>query len=207
MSGNSLLMALHSSTERFGVAVHDPMSSSEPSAVQVFDDGRGLSNTLITRVSAMLPRERWTQLSGLAVATGPGGFTGTRLSVVMARTLAEQLRCPLLGISSFALMAPRLHSQLPGEQRGQPFWIARELPRRGLVAGCYCLDANDVNEVEEPHLVAKGRSLGSIVEAAEDVHADVLQLLKLLRCAHLAGKAMPWSEVLPIYPTSPVGQV
>ena len=207
MSGNSLLMALHSSTERFGVAVHDPMSSSEPSAVQVFDDGRGLSNTLITRVSAMLPRERWTQLSGLAVATGPGGFTGTRLSVVMARTLAEQLRCPLLGISSFALMAPRLHNQLPVDQRGQPFWIARELPRRGLVAGCYYLDANDVNELEEPHLVAKGRSLGPIVEAAEDVHADVLRLLELLRCAHLAGKAMPWSEVLPIYPTSPVGQV
>ena len=207
MSGNSLLMALHSSTERFGVAVHDPMSSSEPSAVQVFDDGRGLSNTLITRVSAMLPRERCTQLSGLAVATGPGGFTGTRLSVVMARTLAEQLRCPLLGISSFALMAPRLHNQLPVDQRGQPFWIARELPRRGLVAGCYCLDANDVNELEEPHLVAKGRSLGPIVEAAEDVHADVLRLLGLLRCAHLAGKAMPWSEVLPIYPTSPVGQV
>ena len=207
MSGNSLLMALHSSTERFGVAVHDPMSSSEPSAVQVFDDGRGLSNTLITRVSAMLPRERWTQLSGLAVATGPGGFTGTRLSVVMARTLAEQLRCPLLGISSFALMAPRLHNQLPVDQRGQPFWIARELPRRGLVAGCYCLDANDVNELEEPHLVAKGRSVSPTVEAAEDVRADVGRLLELLRRGHLAGQAMPWSEVLPIYPTSPVGQV
>lgn len=207
MSGNPLLMALHSSTERFGVAVHDPMLSSEPSAVAVFEDGRGLSNTLITRVSAMLPRERWTNLSGLAVATGPGGFTGTRLSVVMARTLAEQLRCPLLGISSFALMAPRLHNQLPLEQRGQPFWIARELPRRGLVAGCYRLDGTDVNELEEPHLVAKGRSLGSTVEAAEDVQADVLRLLDLLRHAHLAGKAMPWSEVLPIYPTSPVGQV
>jgi tRNA threonylcarbamoyl adenosine modification protein YeaZ len=106
-------MALHSSTERFGVAVFDPTSSTGTSAVEVFDDGRGLSNTLITRVSAMVPRERWTNFNGLAVATGPGGFTGTRLSVVMARTLAEQLRCPLLGISSFALMAPRLHNQLP----------------------------------------------------------------------------------------------
>ena len=207
MSGNPLLMALHSSTERFGVAVFDPTSSTGTSAVEVFDDGRGLSNTLITRVTAMVPRERWTNFKGLAVATGPGGFTGTRLSVVMARTLAEQLRCPLLGISSFALMAPRLHNQLPKEQRGQPFWIARELPRRGLVAGCYCLEGNDVNEIEEPSLVAKGRSLGPIVEAAEDVHADVSRLLELLRRAHLAGEAMPWSEVLPIYPTSPVGQV
>ncbi len=207
MSGNPLLMALHSSTERFGVAVHDPESSADITAVEVFDDGRGLSNTLISRVSALLPRERWTHLNGLAVATGPGGFTGTRLSVVMARTLAEQLDCPLLGISSFALMAPRLHNHLSVEQHGQPFWIARELPRRGLVAGRYCLDGDDVNELEEPHLVAKGRPVSPIVEAAEDVYEDVGRLLKLLRRAHLAGKEMPWPEVLPIYPTSPVGQV
>ena len=207
MSSAPLFMALHSSTERFGVAVHDPEHASAFPTVEVFDDGRGLSNTLITRVTAMLPRERWKHLNGLAVATGPGGFTGTRLSVVMARTLAEQLQCPLLGISSFALMAARLHHQLPVEQRGQSLWIARELPRRGLVAGGYRLDGDDVEELEEPHLVAKGRSIGPIVEAAEDVNADVLRLLDLLRRAHLAGKEMPWSEVLPIYPTSPVGQV
>jgi hypothetical protein len=104
-------------------------------------------------------------------------------------------------------MAPRLHNHLPEEQQGQPFWIARELPRRGLVAGCYRLDGDDVNELEEPHLVAKRRSVSPIVEAAEDVRADVGRLLDLLLRAHLAGKAMPWSEVLPIYPTSPVGQV
>jgi tRNA A37 threonylcarbamoyladenosine modification protein TsaB len=125
----------------------------------------------------------------------------------MARTLAEQLDCPLLGISSFALMAPRLHNHLPEEQQGQPFWIARELPRRGLVAGCYCLDGDNVNELEEPHLVVLGRSVSPTVEASEDVRADVGRLLELLRRGHLAGQAMPWSEVLPIYPTSPVGQV
>jgi tRNA A37 threonylcarbamoyladenosine modification protein TsaB len=125
----------------------------------------------------------------------------------MARTLAEQLDCSLLGISSFALMAPRLHNHLPEELQGQPFWIARELPRRGLVAGCYCLDGDDVNELEEPHLVPKGRSVSPTVEAAEDVRADVGRLLELLHRGHLAGQAMPWSEVLPIYPTSPVGQV
>jgi len=35
----------------------------------------------------------------------------------------------------------------------------------------------------------------------------VAQLLKLLLRSHAAGAAMPWAEVLPIYPTSPVGQV
>ena len=74
MSGSPLLMALHSSTERFGVAVHDPMSSSEPSAVEVFDDGRGLSNTLISRVSALLPRERWTISTVLLLLPVPVGL-------------------------------------------------------------------------------------------------------------------------------------
>ena len=34
MSGNPLLMALHSSTERFGVAVFDPTSSTGTSVVE-----------------------------------------------------------------------------------------------------------------------------------------------------------------------------
>ena len=64
-----LLLALHSCTDRFGIAVED--GSGEP-RVAVFDDGRGLSNSLIERVDALLPRSRWSQLQGLAVATGPG---------------------------------------------------------------------------------------------------------------------------------------
>jgi hypothetical protein len=71
MSGNPLLMALHSSTERFGVAVFDPTSSTGTSAVEVFDDGRGLSNTLITRVTAMVPRERWTNSTVLLLRPDP----------------------------------------------------------------------------------------------------------------------------------------
>ena len=86
-----LLLALHSCTERFGVAVQGADDTHPGPRVAVFDDGRGLSNSLIDRVDALLPRSRWSELQGIAVATGPGGFTGTRLSVVVARTLAQQL--------------------------------------------------------------------------------------------------------------------
>ena len=103
MSAPSLLLALHSSTERFGVAVLDPSVGELPQPA-VFDDGRGLSNTLLKRVESVLPAPRWPGLQGLAVATGPGGFTGTRLTVVMARTLAQQLRVPLVGVSSFTFL-------------------------------------------------------------------------------------------------------
>ena len=96
MIAPSLLLALHSCSDCFGMALLDPQQPGPEPLVQVHPDGRGLSNSLISRVQALLPPERWPQLQGLAVATGPGGFTGTRLTVVMARTLAQQLDCPCL---------------------------------------------------------------------------------------------------------------
>ena len=141
MTAPPLLLALHSCSDCFGMALLDPQQPGPEPLVQVHPDGRGLSNSLISRVQALLPPERWPQLQGLAVATGPGGFTGTRLTVVMARTLAQQLDCPLLGVSSYALMAPRLEQQLPQSMQGEPFWITQELPRRGVVGGQYRITA------------------------------------------------------------------
>ena len=187
-----LLMALHSSSETFGVAVQDPLLPQEGPRVAVFDAGRALSNTLIGRVAALLPQERWSNLEGLAVATGPGGFTGTRLSVVMARTLAQQLNCRLIGVSSYALMAARLVEQLPPEQRRSPFWIQRELPRRGWVAGCYQRVDNRIEEIRAPHLLPPGQRVEPFLAAEEDGAADVERLLALLGQAHSLETAAPW---------------
>ena len=201
MTDSLLLLALHSCTERFGVAVQDPETDQGRPRVMGFDDGRGLSNSLIERVATLLPSGRWGELKGLAVATGPGGFTGTRLSVVMARTLAQQLGCPLMGVSSFALMAERL---APDEQ---PFWITQPLPRRGVVAGQYRVRAAWIQELEAPHRLDADRIVSPAIEAAVDVDADVEALLGRLRQALQRGELLPWQPVLPIYPTSPVGPV
>ena len=207
MTALPLLLALHSCSDSFGMALLDPEQPGAEPLVQVHPDGRGLSNSLIARVQALLPPGRWPQLQGLAVATGPGGFTGTRLTVVMARTLAQQLDCPLLGVSSYALMAPRLERQLPQSMQGQPFWITQHLPRRGLVGGRYQISADQVQELSLPTLLPQGASPQPAVEAQLDVAEDVERLLQLLQRSHGAGAVMPWAEVLPIYPTSPVGQV
>jgi tRNA threonylcarbamoyl adenosine modification protein YeaZ len=207
MTALPLLLALHSCSNSFGMALLDPEQPGAGPLVQVHPDGRGLSNSLISRVQALLPPERWPQLQGLAVATGPGGFTGTRLSVVMARTMAQQLACPLLGVSSYSLMAPRLELQLPQSMQGQPFWVTQELPRRGVVGGEYQISAGQVHELSLPTLLPQGSFPQPAVEVQLDVAADVERLLQLLQRSHGAGAAMPWAEVLPIYPTSPVGQV
>ncbi|MFL0732292.1 MAG: tRNA (adenosine(37)-N6)-threonylcarbamoyltransferase complex dimerization subunit type 1 TsaB, partial [Prochlorococcus sp.] len=126
-----LLLALHSSSETLGVAVLDCRDPKASLRSNTFPIGRGLSNSLLNCVEELLPAASWPHLARLAVATGPGGFTGTRLTVVMARTLAQQLGCSLDGVSSFALMAPRLAIALSPEQMQKPFWIVKPMRRRG----------------------------------------------------------------------------
>lgn len=53
-----------------------------------------------------------SDLSGIAVSSGPGSFTGLRLGMITAKTLAQVLQIPVVGIPTLlALAAPFL----PGE--------------------------------------------------------------------------------------------
>ena len=200
----AVVLALHSSSEVLGVGVRwlagsGPAEAS--SAVRAFPLGRGLSNHLLSCIEQLLPADQWPQLTRLAVATGPGGFTGTRLTVVLARTLAQQLQLPLDGVSSFLLAARRLGIQ-------EPTWLVQELPRRGVVAGLYgpAEAGGALTELELPRLFGPGVALppGPQHAAAALLPDDVDQLLELSLLAHAQGLAAPWQPVLPLYPTSPV---
>ncbi|MFM1811274.1 MAG: hypothetical protein RLZZ336_212 [Cyanobacteriota bacterium] len=198
----SLLLALHSSSPVLGVALLDLQRPEAPPRLMAFDLGRGLSNHLFSCVEQLLPADRWPQLARLAVATGPGGFTGTRLTVVLARTLAQQLQLPLDGISSFALVAARLGL-------AEPTWLCQALPRRGVVAGHYGPDpagTGGVVELAGPRLFATGTPLppGPCVDAAVQIPGDLRPLLTISATRAAAGMPSPWQAVLPLYPTSPV---
>ena len=200
----SWLLALHSSSEVLGVAVQ-PLGDgggAEERRTAGFPLGRSLSNQLLDCVEQLLPASQWPRLGRLVVATGPGGFTGTRLTVVLARTLAQQLAIPLHGVSSFELVAAR-HGITT------PTWIVQELPRRGLVAGLYGPDQGGLSglvELRSPRLFAPvvalpdGPQLPAAVRFPEDLHT----LLAI--GARAAERRLPaaWPEVLPLYPTSPV---
>ena len=203
------LLAMHSSSETLGLAVCDAEDPSGGSRILTRSLGRQLTNGLIPAVEELLPRVEWASIGRLAVSTGPGGFTGTRLTVVMARTLAQQLGCPLHGESSFALMAPRLSVALQASQALEPFSIVQTLPRRGRVAGRYRLRTGSapVEELECPRLLRDDEDPAPALTMELDVESDVQHLLE--RCHRWEQEATPgpWEPVLPIYPTSPVGPV
>lgn len=222
------LLALHSSAETLGVAVQRLGGEEEP-RLAAFPLGRDLSGALFACIESVLPASQWCALGRLAVATGPGGFTGTRLTVTLARTLAQQLDLPLDGISSFGLIARRLLRS--GAVTATPFWVVQELPRRGLVGGLYVpspeappsaaatADAAAPLELSPPRLYRDAAALaaaeaallpGGATAPARRCPAEVRQpddVAELLRCSQAAAAAAgeaPWSRVLPLYPTSPV---
>ena len=208
----SLLVALHSSSDCLAVGLQ-PLAATEPPQVLAFPLGRQLSGALLPCLEQLLPAERWPEIGRLVVATGPGGFTSTRLTVVLARTLAQQLAVPLHGFGSFLPVARRLVRQGPELADVARFWLAQDLPRRGTVAGCYGADPaalGAIAELQQPRLFLPGEAFAQglapelILPAAVDAPLDVLELLALGQAAAAQGLAGPWQPVLPIYPTSPV---
>ena len=216
-----LLLALHSSSETLALGLQSlapadasPSTPLPPPRLAAFPLGRQLSRELLPCLEQLLPAAQWPHLVRLAVALGPGGFTGTRLTVVLARTLAQQLGIPLHGYGSFLLMARRLAASAGPMAGCDRFWLQQELPRRGCVAGCYAPDPQafgGIAELQPPRLYPLAEPLPWLGDAPQPVlpaqvvpEADAAQLLALGQLAHAAGLSGPWGPVLPLYPTSPV---
>jgi tRNA threonylcarbamoyl adenosine modification protein YeaZ len=102
LEANQYALALHTSTRELGLAISNFANSSRS---QVWNLDRELSSLLHQYLAEFIQPQTWADLAFFAVAKGPGGFTGTRIGVVTARTLAQQLDVPVFTISSLAAVA------------------------------------------------------------------------------------------------------
>ncbi len=76
-------------------------------AASIFEGRRTLSRRLMGEIDGLLTRNSLTlsDLSALAVGLGPGSFTGVRVGVTTAKTLAQVTGKPLVGIGTLEAYA------------------------------------------------------------------------------------------------------
>ena len=95
-------LALHTSSAQLGLSI---MNFSGEERTQTWDLDRALSTYLHQYLQDFLVPQTWSDLAFIAVAKGPGSFTSSRIGVVTARTLSQQLMIPLFAISTLAAFA------------------------------------------------------------------------------------------------------
>jgi len=199
-------LAIHTSSSDFGLAISN---FSRDRRVQTWALGRDLSMYLHTYLVDFLQPQTWSDLAFIAVAKGPGGFTGTRLGVVTARTLAQQLEIPLFGISSLAAIA--YAESLKGvndaiaiqmkAQRGEVFGAIYQPTATGLATRLE--DTVLPLEQWQQQLNAWSEPLKLVVVEAE-VGSTVESLLALAYLKWQLGDRPHWSDTLPFYGQHPV---
>jgi tRNA threonylcarbamoyladenosine biosynthesis protein TsaB len=76
-------------------------------ACRPLDETRRHARDLAPAVAALLQEQDWepNDLDGVIVSRGPGSYTGLRVGLMSAKTLAYATRCALLGIDTFAAVA------------------------------------------------------------------------------------------------------
>jgi len=108
-----MLLAIDTSTRYAGVALAD---AQRVISLRCWYSTSNHTTQLMPAVSELLTLHKLTpgQLSGIAVALGPGGFSALRVGLSAAKGLALAARKPLVGVGTLDLEAfPYLESGLP----------------------------------------------------------------------------------------------
>jgi tRNA threonylcarbamoyl adenosine modification protein YeaZ len=185
---------------------------------QVWNLERELSSHLHHYLMDFIKPQTWRDMAFIAVAKGPGGFTGTRIGMVAARTLGQQLNIPVFAVSTLAAVALargkgeniNIAVQMPA-QRGQVFGAIYQLAADGLGLTTLLTDTVFLPEAWQEKLAiydAQEKSLRErnyqLIEAKSGIAATVTSILQLAYFDWLQSKRPSWDEALPFYGQHPV---
>ena len=144
LSKNYASLVIHSTDNSFGFGYrkNDSIESDEL-FIKKFDND--LCNNLINDLNKFISKENLQKIKKLSVSIGPANFNASRLIVVLARTISQQINCPLDSFSSFEIMAKRIASKNNIFKDKKSFWIYKKLKRKGFIAGKYEIGHDEKN--------------------------------------------------------------
>jgi tRNA threonylcarbamoyl adenosine modification protein YeaZ len=200
------LLALDTSTNTIVVAAGTP--SGALIDAEILEGRHRHSQELLPAVLRLVERAGLglTGLGGVVVGTGPGAFTGLRVGLATAKTLAHELRVPIVGIaSSDALLA--------GIDRAATLWLpSGPRDRVAVSAGSepVVVSADDEVPGDLPTTAIAvdldGRATVDALELGRTALAALPASLLRLGAARLAaGDADDPERIVPRYASAPRG--
>jgi len=207
---NNSTLVIHSTDNSFGFGCRKNNTlESDELFIKKFDND--LCNNLINDLNKFISKENLQKINKLSVSIGPANFNASRLIVVLARTISQQINCPLDSFSSFEIMAKRIASKNNIFRNKKSFWIYKKLKRKGLIAGKYEICHKEKNsqdlvirEIVLPKVFKQLESKEITFEANYDDKEDLKELLNLSNENLLNSNLDSWRKVLPLYPISPI---
>ena len=205
-------LALHTASRELGLAISNFAGDSR---CKTWNLDRDLATHLHQYLVEFIGPQTWADLAFIAVAKGPGGFTGTRMGMVTARTLAQQLDIPVFAISTLAAVAWAAHPQ-PSQASEGLLSIALQMPaQRGQLFGAVYSVNKDSGLTELfPDTVMTAESWHEkleswensyqLIEVGSELGSSVSSVLELAYLEWKQGSRPDWSGALPYYGQHPV---
>lgn len=208
---NTLMLALSKDEEMVFTYKGDPESYRKHSAI------------LIPKIQEAFAQHNIqpSDLSAIAVNTGPGSFTGIRTGITTAKTLGQFLELDLYGYNTFQLLASawlqdNKESRVPlaiylDALQGKAYHAVIKLDEFGIVydtESCLVRLNDDTHQVPETPTIAS-ESLGALLSGNTPVAVESLDLFTPPLMQALLKRYSPdtfqttWQRLLPLYLQEP----
>ena len=202
-------LVIHSTENSFGFGYRKNNTlESDELFIKKFEND--LCNNLINDLNKFITKDNLQTINKLSVSIGPANFNASRLIVVLARTISQQINCPLDSFSSFEIIAKRIASKNNIFTNKKSFWIYKKLKRKGFIAGKYEICNNEGNnanlfirETVLPKVIKELESKELFFEANYKDEEDLIELLDLSNKNLFNANVDSWQKVFPLYPISP----
>ncbi|MGH7715610.1 MAG: tRNA (adenosine(37)-N6)-threonylcarbamoyltransferase complex dimerization subunit type 1 TsaB [Vulcanimicrobiaceae bacterium] len=164
------ILALEGALDGFSVAL---LREGDIEAESLTKQAALESGLRLVRSRLVAGKLRLGDLGGVAVGTGPGGFTGLRIAIAFAKSLAFSAKLPLAGVSSFDILdaGANAESHLPRVTIvcGRPgIACMRRTDREGTRVACGPIAATLARVSSKSEEIA-------IIAATEDVRSAALE--------------------------------
>src|SRR6185295_9745996 len=148
LAGNQMrILALETSDRAGSIAL---LEADRVLAERVLASSQRTAQSLAPAAHELIAQLGWqpTDVELVAVASGPGSFTGLRIGITFAKVFAYAVRCQLLGVNTLEAIAARA----PGD--AARFWAVIDAQRNELFAAEFARDGHgELRFEQETHVV------------------------------------------------------